>query len=194
MRHPNIITTLGVAVDLKPQLLVLEYMHNQSLSDLLHRSAIPFEASMLLSFARDVVEGMVFLHEHSPTILHGSLSTKVLALCVQSHTHTHAHTYTHTYTHTHTHTRASTHTHTHPHHRTHHHTKVDMRHALGMQNILVDDAFRCKLTDFLGMCTSTLSALPNDPYLPPETRVRLLLGSKVPIEGRRLIDQAPPAL
>jgi serine/threonine protein kinase len=112
LRHPNCVEIFGLAQSpLQPMMLVMEYMENKSLSNLLHDTGIHFEVESLLSMLRDVVDGMVFLHGHDPIIFHGHLSSN---------------------------------------------------------NILVDSNFRCKISDWLGVCTTKCMVKQGDPFLAPE--------------------------
>ena len=73
---------MGIVTEVVPHMLVMEYMENQSLHDMLHTSGILFGVDTLLSMLRDVVEGMVFLHEYNPMIVHGHLSSYVRGLAL----------------------------------------------------------------------------------------------------------------
>eukprot|EP00730_Choanoeca_flexa_P008980 TRINITY_DN12566_c0_g7_i2.p1 TRINITY_DN12566_c0_g7~~TRINITY_DN12566_c0_g7_i2.p1 ORF type:complete len:785 (+),score=108.13 TRINITY_DN12566_c0_g7_i2:234-2357(+) len=72
--HPNVIRCFGVILDTKQ--LVLEFMPNLSLYNVLHQSDMAYGATTLMSFVRDTIEGLAFLHAHQPCILHGRLTSK----------------------------------------------------------------------------------------------------------------------
>lgn len=54
-------------------MLVMEYMDNGSLYDLLHNETMPIEGELILPILRDIVGGIRFLHAHTPNIIHGDL-------------------------------------------------------------------------------------------------------------------------
>lgn len=77
LRHPCITTVMGavVANALDP-MLVMEYMEYGSLHDLLHNETMTLGGEIILQVARDVVQGIQFLHTAKPPILHGDLKAK----------------------------------------------------------------------------------------------------------------------
>ncbi|EDQ91774.1 uncharacterized protein MONBRDRAFT_31218 [Monosiga brevicollis MX1] len=76
LKHPNVITTFGISIDTFSPFVVLEYMENQSVYQLLHKSRTPFSSETLMSMMRNVVDGMCYLHGHDPVIVHGHLTSK----------------------------------------------------------------------------------------------------------------------
>lgn len=57
-------------------MLVMEYMQNGSLYDILHNHTMALEGDIILPILRDVSQGMRFLHSASPLVLHGDLKAQ----------------------------------------------------------------------------------------------------------------------
>jgi hypothetical protein len=51
---------------------------------MLHETDLSFEADALLSMLKDVVDGMLFLHQHVPIMMHGRLSSQVLLVLLST--------------------------------------------------------------------------------------------------------------
>jgi len=77
LRHPCIATVMGAVMgkDEEP-MLVMEYMENGSLYDLLRNDTISLEGDLLLPILRDISQGIRFLHAASPVVIHGDLKAK----------------------------------------------------------------------------------------------------------------------
>jgi class 3 adenylate cyclase/tRNA A-37 threonylcarbamoyl transferase component Bud32 len=77
LRHPCITTVMGaVILPNEDPLLVMELMHHGSLSDLLQNDSIVLEGQILLPIFQDMCQGLRFLHEADPQIVHGNLKTQ----------------------------------------------------------------------------------------------------------------------
>jgi eukaryotic-like serine/threonine-protein kinase len=61
--HPNVVTTLDVVVDGTDILLVLEYVHGMSLSELLRASSAPPEIDVAVAIVSAVLRGLHAAHE-----------------------------------------------------------------------------------------------------------------------------------
>jgi hypothetical protein len=76
LRHPCVTTVMGAIVDKKAEpMLVMEYMENGSLYDMLH-NMMEFEGELILSIFRDVIQGVQFLHNTKPQVIHGDLKAQ----------------------------------------------------------------------------------------------------------------------
>jgi serine/threonine protein kinase/ABC-type glycerol-3-phosphate transport system substrate-binding protein len=86
LRHPCITTVMGVIVKSGYEsaqcmpitgqpALVVEYMSNGSLRDLLHNQCVPLDTDMALPMIRDIVQGMRFLHAGRRPVVHGDLKS-----------------------------------------------------------------------------------------------------------------------
>ena len=76
LRHPNIVMIMGgVAKNRSEPMLVLEYMERGSLFDLL-RSDMPFDGDLICSILKDITQGVRFLHNAKPQVIHGDLKAK----------------------------------------------------------------------------------------------------------------------
>ena len=53
--------------------LVLEYMERGSLFDLLHNNAQPIGGQLIHNILKDVVQGVRFLHNSNPMVVHSDL-------------------------------------------------------------------------------------------------------------------------
>lgn len=82
LRHPNIVLFMGSCFDSnsKEMLLVMEFCSRGSMHDLLHdmKSTLPFE--LLLHLATQAAQGMNFLHESDPPIIHRDLKSHNILL------------------------------------------------------------------------------------------------------------------
>uniref|UniRef100_A0A6S8IT67 guanylate cyclase n=1 Tax=Amphora coffeiformis TaxID=265554 RepID=A0A6S8IT67_9STRA len=72
LRHPCITTVMGAVLGKRP-LLVMEFMENGSLRDLLSNKTFPLDPELTLPLIRDVLQGIRFLHSAIPPIVHGDL-------------------------------------------------------------------------------------------------------------------------
>lgn len=57
-------------------MLILEYMEHGSLYDILQNNTVVLEGEITLPILRDMSQGMRFLHEANPRILHGDLKAQ----------------------------------------------------------------------------------------------------------------------
>lgn len=75
LRHPNITAIIGGVVPQKGDpLIVMEYMENKSLADLIHKSTVALEEEIILGILRDVTKGIQFLHNAKPSqVIHGDI-------------------------------------------------------------------------------------------------------------------------
>lgn len=74
LRHPNIVTVMGAVIDnVHEPMLVMEYMQNGSLYDLLHNKTVEFGGEVILPILRDIASGMRFLHSANPPVIHCDL-------------------------------------------------------------------------------------------------------------------------
>ena len=74
-RHPRIVTLMGYTYFRAERsfALVMEYVEHGSLFDILHRSRARLTVQQTLKFARDIAEGMSFLHASG--VLHRDLKS-----------------------------------------------------------------------------------------------------------------------
>uniref|UniRef100_K7FL18 Guanylate cyclase n=1 Tax=Pelodiscus sinensis TaxID=13735 RepID=K7FL18_PELSI len=72
LRHENLVTFFGVCTDVPNICIITEYCKKGSLKDILRNSDIELDWIFKLSFAYDIVNGMLFLHR-SPLNSHGNL-------------------------------------------------------------------------------------------------------------------------
>lgn len=72
LRHPNVVLVMGVC--LSPAALVLEYVPQGSLHNLLHRSKSELTQTMVESMALDIARAMNYLHCSEPPVLHRDLN------------------------------------------------------------------------------------------------------------------------
>eukprot|EP00571_Detonula_confervacea_P002410 CAMPEP_0172315400 /NCGR_PEP_ID=MMETSP1058-20130122/25061_1 /TAXON_ID=83371 /ORGANISM="Detonula confervacea, Strain CCMP 353" /LENGTH=1336 /DNA_ID=CAMNT_0013029473 /DNA_START=176 /DNA_END=4186 /DNA_ORIENTATION=+ len=74
LRHPCITTVMGSVIDLKDEpMLVMEYMDNGSLYDLLHNDTIVIDGELIFPILQDISSGARFLHAADPKVIHGDL-------------------------------------------------------------------------------------------------------------------------
>ena len=83
LRHPYLTTIMGALVTgsghFKEISIVMEVMDLGSMWDLLYNEMYPIQASKALRFLQDIAEGMHFLHNNTPQLVHGDLkSTNIL--------------------------------------------------------------------------------------------------------------------
>ncbi|KAL3934069.1 MAG: hypothetical protein SGBAC_010128 [Bacillariaceae sp.] len=78
IRHPNICTVMGAALpsNQSEPMLVMEYMTNGSLDEVLRNNELALEPDQLLAMLQDVAQGLRFLHGAKPKIIHGDLKAK----------------------------------------------------------------------------------------------------------------------
>ena len=74
LRHPCVVTVMGSVIDTREEpLLIMEYMENGSLYDLLHNASIVIDGELIFPILQDIVRGARFLHAADPAIIHGDL-------------------------------------------------------------------------------------------------------------------------
>lgn len=71
LRHPNVVTVYGAVAALPEPVLVMELFENGTLFDLVRNVTLELTPRMRLAIARDVLNGMLFLH--SRDVLHNDL-------------------------------------------------------------------------------------------------------------------------
>lgn len=71
LRHPNIVTVFGAVTSLAEPVLVMELFENGTLFDLLRNVTLELTARMRAAIARDVLNGMQYLHSRG--VLHNDL-------------------------------------------------------------------------------------------------------------------------
>ncbi|CAM9215529.1 unnamed protein product, partial [Laminaria digitata] len=78
LRHPNLLLFLGVTYDAQshdPRSIITEFMHS-SIYDLLETRKVCLTQAEALDLAGDIGRGLVYLHGHSPAIVHRDLSSR----------------------------------------------------------------------------------------------------------------------
>lgn len=82
LRHPNIILFMGSCYDAsaKEMLLVMEFMTRGSLHDVIHNPKIDLNFEMKVHLACQAAQGMNFLHQSSPPIIHRDLKSHNILL------------------------------------------------------------------------------------------------------------------
>lgn len=74
LRHPCITTVMGSVIDQREEpMLVMEYMENGSLYDLLHNASIAVDGELIFPILQDIARGARFLHAADPKVIHGDL-------------------------------------------------------------------------------------------------------------------------
>ena len=74
LRHPCVVTVMGSVIDTREEpLLIMEYMENGSVYDLLHNASIVIDGELIFPILQDIVRGARFLHAADPAIIHGDL-------------------------------------------------------------------------------------------------------------------------
>ncbi|CAM9797702.1 unnamed protein product [Ascophyllum nodosum] len=78
LRHPNLVLFLGITYDegSKSPLSIITELMPSSVYDLLETRGVVLELPEVLDLASDICGGLVYLHEHSPTIVHRDLSSR----------------------------------------------------------------------------------------------------------------------
>jgi guanylate cyclase, other len=77
LRHPCITTVMGAVIfSSDDPLMVMELMHHGSLADLLQNDSVILEGQILLPILQDICQGLRFLHEANPQIVHANLKTQ----------------------------------------------------------------------------------------------------------------------
>lgn len=82
LRHPNIILFMGSCFDTttKEMLLVMEFMTRGSLHDVLHNPKVELNYDMKIHLACQAAQGINFLHQSSPPIIHSDLKSHNILL------------------------------------------------------------------------------------------------------------------
>jgi len=76
LRHPNVILYMGVCIDTKDKIIVMEFMEKGSLHELLRRESCSLDR--IHKIAREIALGMNYLHGEN--ILHRDLTSKNILL------------------------------------------------------------------------------------------------------------------
>lgn len=76
VNHPRLVNLLGYAIDSKQnKLIVVEFMPNGSLYELLHSSAKPPNWTRRVRFALQIARGVHFLHCSNPPVIHRDIKS-----------------------------------------------------------------------------------------------------------------------
>lgn len=76
VHHPRLVNLLGYAIDSKQsKLIVVEFMPNGSLYELLHSSAKPPNWTRRVRFALQIARGVHFLHCSNPPVIHRDIKS-----------------------------------------------------------------------------------------------------------------------
>ncbi|CAB9511219.1 activated protein kinase catalytic subunit alpha-1 [Seminavis robusta] len=76
LRHPCITMVMGAVIESKEDpMLVMEYMDNGSLYDILHNETFWLDGEILLPLLKDISQGCRFLHAADPAVVHGDLKS-----------------------------------------------------------------------------------------------------------------------
>lgn len=77
LRHPCITTVMGAVFTRGCEpMMVMEFMDNGSLYDLLRNETLFTGGEIIIQIVRDVAQGLRFLHASKPPILHGDMKAK----------------------------------------------------------------------------------------------------------------------
>ncbi|CAB9524010.1 activated protein kinase catalytic subunit alpha-1 [Seminavis robusta] len=77
LRHPCITTVMGAVMSRGCEpMMVMEYMENGSLYDLLRNDTMYTGGEVIMQICRDVAQGLRFLHASKPPIMHGDMKAK----------------------------------------------------------------------------------------------------------------------
>eukprot|EP01114_Cavostelium_apophysatum_P020947 TRINITY_DN716_c2_g1_i1.p1 TRINITY_DN716_c2_g1~~TRINITY_DN716_c2_g1_i1.p1 ORF type:complete len:545 (+),score=115.02 TRINITY_DN716_c2_g1_i1:74-1708(+) len=75
LRHPNIIQMLGTCMIGNDVTIMTEYMNRGSLYRLLHDSNVEISWQIIKRFALETAQGMLYLHQSTPPVLHRDLKS-----------------------------------------------------------------------------------------------------------------------
>lgn len=75
LRHPSLTLFLGVSIQHPWLCIVTEFVSRGSLFDILHDESNAMTWTKALGMAKDIAQGVLYLHEHSPPILHRDLKS-----------------------------------------------------------------------------------------------------------------------
>ncbi|KAA0192971.1 hypothetical protein HAZT_HAZT002613 [Hyalella azteca] len=77
LHHPRVVLLMGVCSTAARPFMLLEYMSGGSLHALLHGDGkpVPLDHATYFCIARDVAQGMNYLHKHDPQVLHLDLKS-----------------------------------------------------------------------------------------------------------------------
>lgn len=78
LRHPNLSTLLGVCTD--PLVLIVELCNAGDLFTYIHVQKNILSPSLQMSLAIDIAQGMKYLHEHEPIVMHLDLKSPNILL------------------------------------------------------------------------------------------------------------------
>ncbi|OQR83960.1 protein kinase [Achlya hypogyna] len=73
LRHPNIVMFMGMC--LFPPMIIMEYCSRGSVFDVLHVKCLALDWSLLLRILLDASQGMAFLHQYKPPVIHHDLKS-----------------------------------------------------------------------------------------------------------------------
>eukprot|EP00980_Cylindrotheca_fusiformis_P006580 scaffold1387_cov103-Cylindrotheca_fusiformis.AAC.2 len=76
LRHPCITTIMGAIMNRHDPMMVMEYMENGSLYDLLRNETVYTGGEIILQIVRDIAQGLRFLHSSKPAVFHRDLKAK----------------------------------------------------------------------------------------------------------------------
>jgi len=80
VHHPNLVRFYGVCLDVRPLRVITEFCEGECAFQLLHEQDVDLEWSQSLKMCDDVAQGMHYLHNFKPQIIHRDLKSLNLLL------------------------------------------------------------------------------------------------------------------
>jgi serine/threonine protein kinase len=73
--HANLVTLIGVTENLNQLYIISEYCYGGTLFSLLHESKALISWQNKIEMARQIAQGMLFLHSNNPQLIHRDLKS-----------------------------------------------------------------------------------------------------------------------
>lgn len=80
VRHPHLVQFIGVCFEPRPLRVVIEFCKGGSLFDLVHDEDLAIHLAQQIKMCKDIAEGMCYLHNFKPQIIHRDLKSLNLLL------------------------------------------------------------------------------------------------------------------
>eukprot|EP00056_Hartaetosiga_gracilis_P011818 m.182361 g.182361 ORF g.182361 m.182361 type:complete len:1646 (-) comp13589_c0_seq12:107-5044(-) len=80
LRHPQLVHIYGIFLSNNQPNLIVDYYPSGNLHDILHNGLVALEPDVLVAMLKDIIYGMIYLHNQQQPIVHGNLCSHAIMI------------------------------------------------------------------------------------------------------------------